>query len=455
MTQSASQHIWNGIDLNELREVMDQPADEAVGTLYKSASMTELRNSLAEMAANDSVAPEDLPPEMQSFVNQELNSTFSDEDIKMFKKAHKAWREHGMNFCFILFFRSLPFTYMAEKPANVLRISKLLITQPERRILETAQFVFDVMDKNWWEADQRGILTAMKVRLLHAGIRHSILNDTENPWNNNWGKPISQEDLVATNQTFSLEIIKGMAHMGKSLPADEQEAWFHSWKRIGAIMGVEERLLCSTMDEAWELQEAVYDHLFHDEPHSGILLSEALVETMAKFLLSHRFVLHILRWMLQDENYPENFYSLLGPTYAEQYPILFEQPDDEEEHEDHQERLRADYHTHLKDFYHKHKERREAEGKRTVQLNWWQKILAFFGLYKAKKSGKFGKHFDLLHEILHEGDVMVEKLEDKAVMASMSALGGIIMTLLNGYFRQGKQAAFRIPEDLQEHWDLG
>ena len=74
---------------------------------------------------------------------------------------------------------------------------------------------------------------------------------------------------------------------------------------------------------AWGLQEAVYAHLFHDTPHSGILLSKALVETMAHFLISHRLVLHILRWMLQDETYPECFYKMLGPTYAKEYPILF------------------------------------------------------------------------------------------------------------------------------------
>ena len=452
MSSTDSQYAWHGIDLNALREVMDQPADDAVLSLYESSSMASLRTMLEDMAKNDSVVPEDLPDQMSSFMKSELSFEFSEEDIKMFNRSNEIWREYGMKFCFVLFFRSLPYTYMAEKPANVLRITKLLITQPERRIIETAQFVFDVMDKNWWEPDKRGLLTAIKVRLMHSAMRHVILADTDNPWNNSWGKPISQEDIVATNQTFSLEFFKGLALIGEELPKADQEAWFYTWKRIGQIMGVQDELVCADVEEAWSLQNAVYNHLFHDECHSGILLSEALVKTMSKFMMSTRLVLHMMRRMLSDESYPDCFQRMLGPTYGDEYPLLFESHTNEEDQKDHEERLRADHHNELKGYYKTIKAHRD---KKTPSLNWWQKILAFFGLWRAKRKGLLHKHVGLLHEILHEGDVLLEKLEEEAIQETMSVMGGVIISVLSTYFRQGKNSGFRIPEDLKEHWELG
>ena len=70
---------------------------------------------------------------------------------------------------------------------------------------------------------------------------------------------------MATNQTFSLEFFNGLSLLGEDLPAADQEAWFYTWKRIGQIMGVQDELVCSNVKEAWTLQHAVYDHLFHDD----------------------------------------------------------------------------------------------------------------------------------------------------------------------------------------------
>ena len=75
-------------------------------------------------------------------------------------------------------------------------MTKLLEEHTDRRIIETAQFVFDVMEKNWWEPDKRGLLTAIKIRIMHSAMRLIILDSTENgkKWNKDWGMPISQED---------------------------------------------------------------------------------------------------------------------------------------------------------------------------------------------------------------------------------------------------------------------
>ena len=105
MNNSAPQFSWNGIDLESLRHVMDSPADDAVSEIFKSKSMDHLRSILKDMAQNDSSLLRELPADLHDFVQSVLTMKFTSEDIEMFNQTHEIWKEHGMQFIFILFFR--------------------------------------------------------------------------------------------------------------------------------------------------------------------------------------------------------------------------------------------------------------------------------------------------------------------------------------------------------------
>jgi len=464
MEENLQQFIWNGIDLEGLRQVMDQPADDAVLSVFESKSMDHLRTLLVELAQNDSLVSDQLPKPMHDFIQSELAFSFTAEDIELFNQTHEIWKEKGIKFIFVLFFRALPYTYMAEKPANVLKTTKLLITQPERRIFETAQFVFDVMDENWWEPDKRGILSALKVRIMHAAIRHVILdNKGGKKWNEALGKPISQEDLVATNQVFSLEFFKGMTMLGDSLSQNEQKAWFHTWKTIGRIMGVQEELICKDVKEAWTLQHAVYDHLFRDKTEAGIPLAKALVETMDHFHLPVRLTLYLMKKMLADDQFPDCFERMLGPSYQELYPDLFAKPETDEAKKDHKLLIHRNFRNDLKEFHGSLRQNVKKYRRKKIKVGFFHRlvgwILNIIGRID-KKVDLFDIHVDILKKILdHEGieglvDELEEQLEEDMVTKTMAAMGGIMVSILSVHFREGKQSGFRIPSSLKQHWSL-
>lgn len=461
MENSTPEFLWKGIDLEALRQVMDKPADDAVASVFESHDMKHLSSILKGMAENDNFVSSELPKPMHDFVQQELNRTFTEEDITLFKQAHEIWKKKGMDFIFILFFRALPYTYMAEKPANVLRMTKLLETQTKRRIFETAQFVFDVMDENWWEPTHRGTLTALKIRIMHSAMRHVILDSgkTGEKWNDQWGKPISQEDLIATNQVFSLEFFKGMEILGQGLTEDEQKAWFHTWKTIGKIMGVQDELICETVDEAWTLQHKVYAHLFKDETHSGIALAKALVETLDHFHLPDKLILLLMKKMLDDEQFPDCFERMLGPSYKDKHPELFEKHETEELKLEHKKRLNLIFHTQIKDFHSKliTQKTKFIIGKKKggfIQMLWLM-LKQLFGLDK-KIEHLFNIHLDKIHAILHDNqtDKPIEELEEEMIVELMTVFGGIMVAILSIHFRIGKNSGFRIPPTLQAHWAL-
>lgn len=461
MSNTASQLVWNGLNLEDLRQIMDPPADDAVLSVYNSGQLTELRNLLTALATNDSALPDVMPKTMKDFINGELQRPFTDHDVLMFQQAHEIWRKHGTNFIFVLFFRALPYTYMAEKPAHVLTMSQLLVKEPARRVIETAQFVFDVMDKDWWMPGKRGILTALKVRIMHAAMRHVLLNNkTGEQWDEAWGKPISQEDLIATNQVFSLEFFKGMEMLGKPLSAAEQAAWFHTWKTIGSIMGIQDNLLCITPDEAWTLQHSIYEHLFTSDSHqSGAMLVKSLVDTMSRFHMSEKMSLILMRKMLADSSFPDCFEKMLGPDFEIDHPELFHKPA-ESEKAGHEAMLNDVFRTHLKDMIQKVQAySRELELK-IEDKNFLDKLLNMLkSLFSKPKTGSLHKHIIQIHVNKAEQsmqttaqDTAVQKAEEFVIEDSMSAIGGMVVGVLTVFFRPGKNSGFRIPADLQELW---
>lgn len=458
MKSSTPKFVWNNIDLEALRQVMDQPADDAVDAIYESKSIESLVKILQEMAENDSVVSSKLPKPVRDFMKRELSIKFTTEDIRHFNKTREIWEEKGTKFILILLFRALPYTYMAEKPANVLRMTKLLKTQPKRRIFETAQFVFDVMEKKWWEPKQRGILTALKVRIMHAAMRQIILdNDYGEKWNDEWGKPISQEDLIATNQVFSLEFFKGLEILGDPLSAEEQESWFHTWKTIGRIMGVQENLISKNVEEAWTLQHAVYDHLYNDKHDSGIILAESLAEALDDLYMPRKLVLLLMKKMLEDEKYPDCFELMLGPTFEKEFPDLFERPEDEEQKLASKNRLREEYHIQLNNYHHKLNKskadfvkKHPQKGKPGNIVDW---VVNFLNRFTNKKP-LIEVHNNKLHNVLHNktDDSNVDHLEEGVIGESLEAISGIVIGILAIHFRQGKNSGFRIPKTLRANW---
>ena len=458
MEKKAQQFVWNGIDLDALRQVMDKPADDAIEAIFKSKSMEHLRSILVDLAQNDSVISTDLPKPMFDFVQTELNVHFTTEDIALFNQTHEIWKEKGTKFILILLFRALPYTYMAEKPANVLRMTKLLKTQPERRIFETAQFVFDVMDTNWWEPDKRGILTALKVRIMHAAMRQVILDNTYGEeWNEAWGQPISQEDLVATNQVFSLEFFKGMALLGDPLSPQEQEAWFHTWKTIGNIMGVQDNLISKDVEEAWSLQHAVYEHLFRDETVSGIILTQALVETLHHFHLPLKLILLLMKRMLSDDQFPDCFERMLGPTYKEEFPELFLQPQNAEEKSANDRLLRENLHSNLKEYHQIIKDKKGNFSKKPQPKGLGRRVIGL-GMELLSRFFKGKQLIDTHHKNLHKAlqkrgnEESGAEIGEEIIMDAMSALSGIVIGILSLHFREGKSSGFRIPKTLRANW---
>jgi hypothetical protein len=129
----------------------------------------------------------------------------------------------------------------------------------QRRVIETAQFVMDVMAPGGLIRDEKqfgaGMRSAQKVRLMHATIRRFLRHDPS--YDPAWGVPICQEDLAGTLYTFSAVTLAGFEKLQISLTDGEKSDYIHTWNVVGHLLGVDERFLVPDYATSLELSRAI------------------------------------------------------------------------------------------------------------------------------------------------------------------------------------------------------
>jgi hypothetical protein len=206
-------------------------------------------------------------------------------DRERIERAEQLFIEFGMLSCTLLFCSSLPECYVVPDLAAVLHVAGQLEQRTEYRIRSTAAMIFPVMMVGGLtRPDGGGLAQVLKVRLIHATIRHLILRgaparaglaDVLAPlapaeagnlhhqlyalgWNSaENGVPCSQDELAYTLLTFGYVFLRSLRKLGLGLSTDDELAYLHTWNVMGHVLGMQEVLMAHTMEQA----EALFSHL--------------------------------------------------------------------------------------------------------------------------------------------------------------------------------------------------
>jgi uncharacterized membrane protein len=232
-------------------------------------------------------------------------------DAAKVERAEAIFMEQGPLSCTLLFCASLPECYVLPNLAEVLHIAGQLEQHTEHRIRQTAAMVFPVMMKGGlMDASGAGVAQVLKVRLIHATIRHLILRGEPQAvrgqvapllragastgmhaalMSHGWdvdrqGLPCNQIELAYTLLTFSYSFLKGMRTLGLGLPRADEEAYLHAWNVMGHVLGVRRELMADTMEEAAALFERIQAqaHGQSVSPDARPALGRALMQTMER-----------------------------------------------------------------------------------------------------------------------------------------------------------------------------
>lgn len=216
------------------------------------------------------------------------------------QKGQQVFQHYAQEMMVLLGAMALPYCYAGSPGNKALYLSDKMRSSPGKRLMDTASFVIGVLTPGTLEVGATGIIHINKVRLIHAVSRFYLKK--QSAWNMDWGMPINQEDMAGTNLAFSFIILQGMRKSGYLLSSQEEEDFLFTWRYIGYQLNIDDHLLPSSYQEAYQLTQAIKQRNFK-KTEEGIALTQELVHYYEANTPSWQAALipSQIRWYLGDE----------------------------------------------------------------------------------------------------------------------------------------------------------
>ncbi|MBC3192845.1 DUF2236 domain-containing protein [Pseudonocardia sp. C8] len=277
---SVANSPWTGSLLDEMRRTGDPPADSAISDVYASGQAEHVRQVLREFGRNSAGTPPGLPESLRVYFD-DIAVLPEWADPALVDRGSALLGRYQPQMSTVLLCASLPLCYSCADGAQVLGRSQRLTSGVYRRLMETSQFLVDVLEKGGLGENAHGLRSAQKIRLLHATMRYHLSRDDE--WNPDWGIPVNQEDLAGTLMSFSVVVPRGLHRLGIDLTVDERNAFFHTWQVIGHVMGVDSRLNPTDFDDGAALFDTILRRQ-QAESEAGTILTEGVLDFIREVL---------------------------------------------------------------------------------------------------------------------------------------------------------------------------
>lgn len=273
---------WTSEFLDRMRTIGDPEADSVIAELFAKGEVGAVNSLMETLVRNDGLPSPLLPSIVRDYLTRTSHAALaSAEDLS---RAQNLFGLVGPEMLIALGFYSLPASYAARKGVQVIYRTAFLQKRPIRRVFETTQMVIDVLSPGGLAAQGRGLVTSQKVRLMHAAVRHLIVTDTQQPWNQQeLGLPVNQEDLAGTLMTFAYLVLDGLARLGIDVEPADQEAYLRTWASIARVLGLREELLPANVAEARLLTAIIYERQIAPSPQ-GVELTRALIDGMERLV---------------------------------------------------------------------------------------------------------------------------------------------------------------------------
>jgi|GEM_PF-2353896 hypothetical protein len=284
----------------------DSFADDVVSRIFKENPQQNVMNLFNLLIRNLHLPGDELPGYVEEY-RKEASVLPDWMDASKIRRAERFFIDKGLACSVVLYYRSLPECYLIPSIAEVLMITGRMAGRnwPEtyaRRVGETTQFVLDVCSPGGIIGEGTGIETLVRVRLIHASIRHFIHKQQNWP---NGQVAICQMDLVYTLLTFGFSMVDGLKTMGIEVNDKDAEAFFHLWSVAGHLLGIPNEYLPETPLKAKELLDLMKSQLAR-KTEAGIACTTALT-AFSKDILAGQFL----------DDFPEAMVrQLIGESYG-------------------------------------------------------------------------------------------------------------------------------------------
>ncbi|MCZ7556554.1 MAG: DUF2236 domain-containing protein [Bacteroidia bacterium] len=233
---TATPSRWTEALSHEMRRHGDALADAALARMLQDGEINRIEEIFRGLNTNDSTAPHTGYPSLKGFV-ESTHHLPDFVDLQRISRAEEIFIRNAFPITLILLAKSLPEGYSAPNLSLILNVSGNLRAHPYHRLLSVLQMVLNVASLGGFRHGGSALITAQKVRLLHAGIRH-IIDGRMPQYRAEHGIPVNLEDMLATIMGFSYLVITGMRILHCSLTRDEEEDLFYLWRVFALLCGI-------------------------------------------------------------------------------------------------------------------------------------------------------------------------------------------------------------------------
>jgi hypothetical protein len=267
--------VFDDALLTPYRQIGDEAADAVVLQIASQRGREGLAELMRYLGDIQTVSFDTQLPEVQIFFREQGHlPAFA--NLSQMEKAMAFFWKHDQKIALLLGCYSLPYCYAAADGAQVLWLSERIKNDTYKRLEETGEFVFGIMQERDWR-NGRNIIKILKIRLMHAVIRYFTRHSPK--WDTFWGLPINQEDMAGTNLAFSYIVIRGLRKLGVATNETDEEAYLHFWYIVGSLLGVAPLLLPKNLREAFHLDRAIFNRQFKPST-AGVELTKSLTKIL-------------------------------------------------------------------------------------------------------------------------------------------------------------------------------
>ena len=223
--------------------------------------------------------------------------------------VHVLYKNIGAEYASALILSALPIGYSSLSIVKLLSKTGYLASNKKtgtaKRLLETAQFLFNMMTEDCFERNSVGMKHILKVRFIHAMVRFHL---KKHSWDiSKYGLAINQEDMALTILTFSLGAIKGLERMNIPLTLEQKDAIVHFWALVGHLIGVQKTI----NPLAYASGDKYYEYLLLKQAKQcpeGIELTRCLADFVRASLPSYwlpKWTDYTMRYLIASNYYSD------------------------------------------------------------------------------------------------------------------------------------------------------